>query len=336
MAESFDFKKFVTEHKLSEATSTALEKEELTDLPALMLFQESFESDIGCLKISVAQRGILRKALKSLVATPTDGAHKDESKDVPPITTKDLQNDKDLNDLLQQIAKSDGAFNVGDLLNSDSKNPDTATGTSENAGKKTLFIKDFVTSNRVVPDDIDEKEIFSGSGSTVLMRSTQGTKVRTENVSIAQWTSANMRIMSKLMERGDIKSMQDVQDYMKYTEEIGDYFQIYTTPSVMLYDHRYRERQAKERFRWGAPDYHSVNFYLRPNLRNTNNFNVSGGKPAVVQKDARGQNLCRDYQTEGGCKRRICKFSHVCAAEGCRQNHPEFLHKLVAKSGSQQ
>ncbi|ESP01363.1 hypothetical protein LOTGIDRAFT_157539 [Lottia gigantea] len=161
----------------------------------------------------------------------------------------------------------------------------------------------------------------------------QSAKVKPEQVTVPQWISANMRILKSLMERGDISSMGDVLDYMQYTEEIGEYFQIYSTPSVMLFDHRYRERQSKEKFRWATPDFHGVNFFLRP----TNRPSLGNNKSVVsvhIPKDSKGQNICRDYQTESGCRRRFCKFSHVFTSEGCRQNHPKYLHKLITKGNS--
>lgn len=147
-----------------------------------------------------------------------------------------------------------------------------------------------------------------------------------------------MRIVSALLERGDIANRQQLLEYIKYTEEIGEYFQIYSIPSVMLYDHRYREKQAKENIPWATSDVHSVNYYLRPsfytrsiNQDKTSIPTKSTGIPNV-QKDKNGQNICRDYQTENGCKRCMCKFSHVCTV--CNEKHPAYLHKLI--KGKQQ
>ena len=329
MAENFDFMQFAEANKLSQGTIDALKSEELTELHSLQSFAESFDDDISSLKISVGQRSLLRKAVKSLVKSPT----KSEAWAFPAdseFTSKTLQKDKKLNELLEELAKSDGSFKISDVLGGDFKADGEKQGSNAGTGKP-LYIKDFVSNNRIVPNDTDEKEIFSGNGSTMVMRS-QNTKVRPENVTIPQWVSANMRILKALIERGDIASMESMFDYIRYTEEIGEYFQIYSTLSVMLYDHRYREKQAKEKFRWGTPDYHSVNFYLRPSSRYTNVQAVSGNNKQPVLKDSRGQNICRDYQTEEGCRRRVCKYSHVCSADGCRQNHPFFLHATITKS----
>ena len=167
---------------------------------------------------------------------------------------------------------------------------------------------------------------------SILMR-TPTSNIRHENVTVPQWVSANMRMLSALLERRDIANRQQLLEYIKYTEEIGEYFQIYSIPSVMLYDHRYREKQSKENLPWGTPDVHSVNYYLRPSFYtrsiNQDKTSIPAKSTGItnVQKDNNGQNIYRDYQAENGCKRHVCKFSHVCTV--CNEKHPEYLHKLI-------
>ena len=73
---------------------------------------------------------------------------------------------------------------------------------------------------------------------SIVMR-TPTSKIRPENVTVPQWVSANMRILPALLERGDIANRQQLLEYIKYTEEVGEYFQIYSIPSVMLYDYEW-------------------------------------------------------------------------------------------------
>lgn len=326
--EAFVFEKFVTDSGLSDETIDSLRQEELTCEESLINFAQNFENDVPTLKLSLCQKGKLRKAVSSLLLQRSPS----------PVTTKDLKRDKSLNELLHSI-ESSNLNGVHDLLLSDNAGPSEKISVDSNNGnltekgtvrsKKPLFIKDFVSNNKIIPCD-DERELFTSGTDSVYMRS-QSSKSKPEQVSIPQWISANMRIMSTLIERGDLCSTRDIADYMKYTEEIGEYFQIYTTPSVMLYDHRYRERQAINMSRWGAPDIHSVNFYLRTNFKQPpgpTNFNRKSQSQPVL-KDNKGQNLCRDFQQKSGCNRKFCKYSHVCAAEGCRRNHPEYLHSVI-------
>ena len=204
---------------------------------------------------------------------------------------------------------------------------------TEQGTVKPLYIKDFVSSNKLVLNDFEEKELFVSEGAASIVMRTPTSKIRPENVTVPQWVSANMRMFSALLERGDIANRKQVLEYIKYTEEIGEYFQIYSIPSVMLYDHSSRERQAKENIPWGTPYVHSVNYYLRSSFytRSINQDKTSIPAKSTripnVQKDNNGENICRDYQAENGCRRRVCKFSYVCTV--CNEKHPEYLHKLI-------
>ena len=183
-----------------------------------------------------------------------------------------MQKDKSLNEFLESLGKSSlgpGMDSIGLNLNNVELSTAGITLKNQKPGTvKPLFIKDFISSNTVIPSTEDERELFPANGDMTFL-------VKPENVTISQWISATMRIMHALLERGDIKSRQDVLNYMQYTEyteQIREYFQIYLTSSVMLYDHRYRTSQAKEQFRWGTPDTHSVNVYLRPNPKKVGNI----------------------------------------------------------------
>ena len=114
----------------------------------------------------------------------------------------DLQKDNAINQLFGEINTESLAFELNDLL-AFGKESKTRVPAADSEGKhKTLFIN-FISNNRVVPNDPDEKAICSGSGSSVFMR-LQGVKVRPENVSITHWTVANMIILAKLIDRGEI------------------------------------------------------------------------------------------------------------------------------------
>ena len=71
MAENFDFMQFAEANKLSQGTIDALKSEELTEFHSLQSFAKSFDNEISSLKISVGQRSLLRRAVKSLVKSPT-------------------------------------------------------------------------------------------------------------------------------------------------------------------------------------------------------------------------------------------------------------------------
>ena len=165
---------------------------------------------------------------------------------------------------------------------------------------KPLYFKDFVSSNKLVPNDFEEKGLFASEGAASIVMRSPTSKIHPENVTVPQWVSANKSMLSALLEHRYIANRQQLLEYIKYTEEIGTYFQIYSIPSVMLYDHRYREKQAKENLPWGTPDVHSVNYYLRPSFYtrsiNQDKTSIPAKSTGIpnVQKDKNGQKICKD------------------------------------------
>jgi hypothetical protein len=73
-----------------------------------------------------------------------------------------------------------------------------------------LYIKDFVSSNKLVPNDFEEKELFASEGAVSIVMRTPTSKIRPENVTVPQWVSANMRMLSALLERRDIANRQQL------------------------------------------------------------------------------------------------------------------------------
>ena len=81
-------------------------------------------------------------------------------------------------------------------------------------------------------------------------------KQRLENISLAQWVSANARILSKLISDGVLDSFQTLQ-YLEYTAKVGDFAQTCEIGSVIVYDNEYRkwihEKYSRE---WGEDNAH--------------------------------------------------------------------------------
>jgi len=70
-----------------------------------------------------------------------------------------------------------------------------------------------------------------------------------ENISPAQWISANARIMAALLSQGKLLYHQ-IPNYLAYTAKIGDLALRYSWQSVLLYDSEYRYRQTQHQFDW--------------------------------------------------------------------------------------
>jgi hypothetical protein len=69
-----------------------------------------------------------------------------------------------------------------------------------------------------------------------------------EDVSVAQWNLANVRIMDVLFESPTIHS---VRNYMAYTARVNSYFSKFDRVKVLLYDRAYRVKQAEFQCPWG-------------------------------------------------------------------------------------
>jgi hypothetical protein len=132
----------------------------------------------------------------------------------------------------------------------------------ENAAQsngRPLYINDFLS--HISPEE-RERAVFSQGGTQLIMRSTRQ-KPSPENVSLAQWITANARILAKMIQNGAMKSHDDILAYLQYNMDFGDYAQLNEHDSIMTYDHEYRRKQANTGRKWGENDIHLANFYLQ-------------------------------------------------------------------------
>ena len=267
-------------------------------------------SDIAGLNISVGQRALLRKAIAEL--KPLDS-----------VQTTGVTSLKDIKDV--QIPED-----MMQLLNTNTANTEYQ---QKHEGKKPLFIKDYVSSSLGLIEP-EEQSILQGVGGQSLTFKTSN-KPKPEQVTVEQWVSANARIMRALISSGDL-TLGNMENYILHTEQIGEYFQIYDIANVMLYDHRFRELVAKGVANWGQPDIHGISFYLRPKVKqgekNNSKYKGSYQKMGESYKSNRDKPICREWQTTSGCKWPQCKFRHVCIADGCQKNHPQYLHSAATSS----
>ena len=76
-------------------------------------------------------------------------------------------------------------------------------------------------------------------------------QVTPQQLTLPQWISANSRIMRKLIREGPLGQPDDILKYVDYMESIGNYAQVNTTASVMIYDHEFRRKLAERQRTWG-------------------------------------------------------------------------------------
>ncbi len=72
-----------------------------------------------------------------------------------------------------------------------------------------------------------------------------------EGITIDVWGAANMRLLNRLLESGQL-ARTDVEFYLAYTAHIFDLAERYLWGSILMLDMQYRELQAEHGFPWGT------------------------------------------------------------------------------------
>ncbi len=192
------FKEHATQAGLKKATIDALMAE---DYDATEVIELMSENDILEIDISKGQRKLLQKWVSSM-QTESQGVpasrgalasdHVETTPDVPPghATVADVD---------QLLADGDD-----DDIWSDQENAAQSNG-------RPLYINDFLS--HISPEE-RERAVFSQGGTQLIMRSTRQ-KPSPENVSLAQWITANARILAKMIQNGAMKSHDDILAYLQ-------------------------------------------------------------------------------------------------------------------------
>ena len=147
---------------------------------------------------------------------------------------------------------------------------------------------------------------------------------KVEDITAAQWISANSKILLKLVADG--MDQDEVQQYLKYTGKVGDYLQMAEVSSVMLLDNEHRRQVHEEGRQWDNIDSDKVYFFLK----------AQSAQPSFKQKfkqqatDENGRPICIRFN-KGICHMSFCKYSHVCLI--CKGDHPKMQHGLGQNSG---
>ena len=335
------------------ATAAGIKSESVTKLSdadcdttaAIKLLQDS---DLESLGLTLGQKRLLQK-WRDTLNTPRGGAGKKSQSGAdgalglpPPITDRDrtdgatgtapeapetattatLNRDRDLADLMKSFQ-----LGAGDELWEDATARDATDPRPQGTLKPALLIPDFVTrATQGTGDDSLEREVCKQGGAQLVLRQAR-VKPLAEQVSLAQYLSANARIMARLILEGRLRT-EDILDYLEYTADIGDYAQVCDIPSVMLYDQEYRKKQARKGAKWGTADIHLSTFYLQKKRgrHDASPTSVTPTPRAVKpprQVDRRGVEICRSYNA-WGCNRDQCRYSHVCSL--CKDPHPKSSH----------
>ena len=156
-------------------------------------------------------------------------------------------------------------------------------------------------------------------------------KPKLENLTLSQWSIANLAILYKLVGDGKLAG-QSLMDYLSYSTKIYQLVQKCSLTSVLLYDREYRQLQANMGFRWGTDVQHLHTLHLQPRDKLVNQGYSATQKKGITnsqgpKKRVKHENdTCRNYDSAKGCTFQKCKFKHICIVPGCNKPHPVTVH----------
>ena len=176
--------------------------------------------------------------------------------------------------------------------------------------------------------------MVSCEGGNQLVLRTGPSKPKLENLTLCQWSKANLAILHKLV--GEGLSGEGIMDYLSYTTRVYQLFATQESQSVFLYDRKYRKHQFLHKFRWGTDVPHIMTVCLRPKALQApgNNLHKSqrlGTNSSLASHTKEGQVICKLFNAKKGCQLSKCKFRHVCSVPTCEQGHPACQHAFLAK-----
>jgi len=185
---------------------------------------------------------------------------------------------------------------------------------------------------------VREEVVSSGTNGAQLVWRTGPRKPKLSSLSIPQWSVANLAILSRLQDDGNLDSTS-VMDYLSYTTRIYQLFQRYEAVSVFLYDREYRKLQAQLSFRWGTEVTHLQAMWLKEQeprpIRADSSAASSKPGPSSNTKGpitADGRIICRLYNSKAGCTLAACKYAHLCSRQGCQEGHSSIQHETISKN----
>ena len=102
-----------------------------------------------------------------------------------------------------------------------------------------------------MPKAVEEEVVIWGQGEQQIVVKAGPKKPKLENLTLSQWSVANLAILNKLVADGKLKD-ESLMDYLSYFTKIYQLVQKCSLASVLLYDHEYRQLQANMSFSWGT------------------------------------------------------------------------------------
>ena len=102
-----------------------------------------------------------------------------------------------------------------------------------------------------VQTTVEEEVVLGGQGDQQIVVKSGPKKPRLENLTLSQWSVANLAILYKLVSEQKLLG-SSLMDYLSYSTKIYKLVQRYSLVSVLLFDREYRKLQSSMKFKWGT------------------------------------------------------------------------------------
>lgn len=97
---------------------------------------------------------------------------------------------------------------------------------------------------------------------------------------------------------------------------VSDYLQVFSAPNVYKFDDKHRKQVADKKKGWLEIDPHLDRLYLH--AKGTAKKQSPSQKQRFSgKKGGSNQEICKKFNSSGGCDLEGCKFGHFCSVKGC-------------------
>jgi len=314
----FDFRDWAKESKLASETQKALRSQGLYELEVLLLVKPG---DIRRAGISLGQEVLVRRALGilgnthfiQLPAKPASSPPSVTEENTPEQTLDPKEAQSEVDVLLSAGKTLDELLNgctlptVNDAVHVAAQAPSMAYDprillTVRSTGKKAEKIANFL------PEKVKDRLQRKRRDRMVLSTSEDGRISLKQNeedlsgITIAEWGSANMKLMNYLMSTGDL-SRDKVEFYLAYTMQVFEMVDVYDWSSILQFDQRYRELQAAHGFPWGDMRMALQMQLLAPRKTIYHGHHQQSTRPSATAEE------CKLWLNSGG---KFCAFGSKC------------------------
>ena len=289
--------KLLEEYEILPATAATLEKAGFVTIKAIsLLTKETISTEQTFKELSLAQKMLLTAAVESL-----------HSKAPSTETCRSKENDTE--ELIQMWAN----MNV-----SGASGPQQATTATTTCKSNQKDITSYVTLH---PGQTSEHELRVVDGHI----SVANKRTPREKLTIPQYMEASIKMRSTL-------PPHQLNDYCDYLTKIAQLAQVFTWPSVLLYDKEFRRKQTETGGQWSSEEPYLMSLCLRPISNTSNTPNPPNNKKSQSRMDpTSGKPVCIRFN-KSMCTTDACRYAHVCMT--CLGPHPDTKHPR-AKNGQQ-